>query len=114
MSSRVLSLVVSLMLLLSSVMASAPAIAAPDQHPQLIVAVIAALDPAAGELPAGDSASPDPADRLLDVPDQLEGPRAPHDAPPRAFRMEPDVAVSLTQPHLKGLQRPPRATGLPA
>ncbi len=102
------------MLLLSSVMASAPAIAAPDQHPQSAVALLAALDPAAGELPADDSASPDPADSLLDVPDQLEGPHASHDTPPRAFRMEPHVAVSLTQPHLKGPQRPPRATGLPA
>lgn len=113
MYSRVVSLVVSLMLLLTSVMASAPAIAAPDQHPQS-VAALAALAPAAGELPTDDSASPDPGDRLLDIPDQLEGPRAPHDAPPRAFRMEPQVAVSLTQPHLKGPQRPPRATGLAA
>ncbi len=114
MCSRVVSLVVSLMLMLSSVLASAPAIAAPEHHPQSAVAVLAALAPTAGELPADDSASADPADSLLDVPDQLEGPQASHDTPPRAFRLEPRVAVSLTQPHLKGPQRPPRATGLAA
>lgn len=107
MSSRLLSLVVSL-LLLSCVMASAPAFAAPDPQPRV---VLAALDQAPGELPAGDAAGHDQAETLLDVPDQLEGPRALHEAPPRAHRMEPQLSASLTQPHLKGPQRPPRASG---
>jgi hypothetical protein len=111
MCSRVLSLVVSLMLLLSSVLASAPASAAPAQQ---ALAVLVAADQASGELPASDAAGHDQADSLLDIPDQLAGPRAQHLIALHAYRVEQQVAVSLTHPHLKGPQRPPRASGLAA
>ena len=111
MGSRFLSLVVSLLLLLSSALASAPASAAPAQQ---ALAVLAAAYQASGDLPASDAADHDQADSLLDVPDQLEGPRAPHIVALRVDRVEPQAAVSLTHPHLKGPQRPPRASALAA
>jgi hypothetical protein len=108
---RVLAFVVSLMLLASSVMASAPAIAAPDQHP---LAVLAAADQASGDLPVGESTGHDQIESLLDVPDQLAGPCAPHNAALRTYRVAPHLAASMTHPDLEGPQRPPRATGLAA
>lgn len=108
MCSCVLSLVVSIMLLLSSVMANAPASAALQQHP---LAALAATDQAAGELPVGESAGHDHFESLFDIPDQLEGPPAPHGASLQARRMEPHLAASPTHPHLEGLQRPPRPSG---
>jgi hypothetical protein len=111
MGSRFLSFVVSLVLLLSSALASAPASAAPAQQ---ALAVQAAADQASGELPDSDAADHGQADSLLDLPDQLEGPRAPHLIALHAYPVQPQAAASLTHPHLKGPQRPPRASGLPA
>lgn len=107
MYSRVLSLVVSIMLLLSSVMANTPASAALQQSP---IAALTAIDHAPGEPAVGESAGHDQFESLFDIPDQLEGPPAPHGASLPAWRMQPHLAASPTHPHLEGPQRPPRAS----
>lgn len=117
MCSRLLSIVLALVFLLSGVVSAGPAIAAPDQHP---LALLAAVDASAadqsmvGDLPVGDSADHDQSDSLLDVPDQLEGPQAPRSIALQAYRPDPQRTVNLTDPHLAGPQRPPRASALPA
>jgi hypothetical protein len=97
MCSRILAIVLSLVFLLSGVVSAGPAIAAPEQHPL-----------------AGDSADHDQSGSLLDIPDQLEGPQAPRSIAAQAFRPDAQRTVSLTDPHLAGPQRPPRASALPA
>ena len=111
MSSRVVAFFISLMLLATSVMACAPAGAAPDQQP---LAVVVAADQAGDEQPAGPSTSHDQVETLIDIPDQLAGPSAIRDAALPAYRIEPHLAVNPPHPHLEGPQRPPRATGLTA
>jgi hypothetical protein len=104
MCSRILAIVLSLVFLLSGVVSAGPAIAAPEQHPLAMAA----------DLPAGDSADHDQSGSLLDIPDQLEGPQAPRSIAAQAFRPDAQRTVSLTDPHLAGPQRPPRASALPA
>jgi hypothetical protein len=94
MCSRILAIVLSLVFLLSGVVSAGPAMAA--------------------DLPAGDSADHDQSGSPLDIPDQLEGPQAPRSIAAQAFRPDAQRTVSLTDPHLAGPQRPPRASALPA
>lgn len=117
MCSRILAIVLSLVFLLSGVVSAGPAVAAPERHPLAVLAAVdasAAEQPRAGELPAGDSADHDPSDSLLDVPDQLAGPQAPRSIALQAYRPDSRPTVNLTDPHLAGPQRPPRAPAVPA
>ncbi len=107
MCSRILSLVVSIMLLLSSVMADTPASAALQQGP---TAALTAIDHATGEPAGGEAAGHDQFDPLFDIPDQLEGRLAQRGVSLLARRMDPHLAANPTQPHLEGPQRPPRAS----